>query len=229
MIKNTVKATIQLKSELWEYMLYFWISMAICLHMILSQNIACWGADLIYKVAILPAHWGNSFVEIRQSHDSLISTQLGFLYYTGKTTYLHRNRVLMLYAWIPFLLSWFNFNPSMDKYNHMPSKVGWDYLSIPKLQRFHRWSLGMDKWYHPTSYGGFMLGFKLNHVSKRGRWQRQTVLFIRLYAPCQSFFTYLFLWICIRWSENIIQDEWGYLVINHSTSKISVDIQRKRF
>ena len=23
--------------------------------------------------------------------------------------------------------------------------MGWNYLSIPKLQRLHRWSLGMDK------------------------------------------------------------------------------------
>ena len=48
----------------------------------------------------------------------------------------------------------------------------WDYLSIPKLQRLHRWSLGMDKQFHPTFHNGWdyisMLGLKLNHVSKRG-------------------------------------------------------------
>ena len=48
----------------------------------------------------------------------------------------------------------------------------WNYLCIPKLQRLHRWSLGMDKWFHPTYYEGYnylsMLGFKLSHFSKRG-------------------------------------------------------------
>ena len=47
----------------------------------------------------------------------------------------------------------------------------WNYLSIPKLQRLHRWSLGMDK-FHPIHYNGCnylsMLGLKLNHVSKSG-------------------------------------------------------------
>ena len=50
--------------------------------------------------------------------------------------------------------------------------MGWNYLSIPKLQRCNRWSLGMDKWFHPTLYWACdylsMLGLKLNHVSKRG-------------------------------------------------------------
>ena len=50
--------------------------------------------------------------------------------------------------------------------------MGWNHLSIPKLQRLYRWSLGMDNWFHPTFYNGsdylFMLGFKLIHVSKRG-------------------------------------------------------------
>ena len=50
--------------------------------------------------------------------------------------------------------------------------MGWNYLSIPKLQRCNRWSLGMDKWFHPklcwTCDYLSMLGLKLNHVSKRG-------------------------------------------------------------
>ena len=52
--------------------------------------------------------------------------------------------------------------------------MGWNYWSIPKLQRLHRWSLGMDKWFHPTFYNECnylsMLGLKLNHVSKRSHW-----------------------------------------------------------
>ena len=51
----------------------------------------------------------------------------------------------------------------------------WNYLSIPKLQRLHRWSLGMDKLFHPTLHNGCdyisMLGLKLTHVSKRGYWR----------------------------------------------------------
>ena len=52
--------------------------------------------------------------------------------------------------------------------------MGWNYLSIPKLQRLHRWSLAMDKSLHPILYNGCnylsMPGLKLNHVSKRDHW-----------------------------------------------------------
>ena len=54
--------------------------------------------------------------------------------------------------------------------------MGWNYLSIPKLQRCNRWSLGMDKSFHPTLYQACnylsMLWLKLNHVSKWGHWCR---------------------------------------------------------
>ena len=44
----------------------------------------------------------------------------------------------------------------------------WSYVSISNLQRLHRWSLGMAKWFHPTLYDECdslsMLGFKLIHV-----------------------------------------------------------------
>ena len=45
----------------------------------------------------------------------------------------------------PLSITWFNFNHRMDKLSHNLQSVGWNYLSIPKLQRLHRWSLGMDK------------------------------------------------------------------------------------
>ena len=71
----------------------------------------------------------------------------------------------------PFLLTWFNFNPSMDKETHPLWFMRWNYLSIHKLQRCNRWSLGLKKWFHPTLYNGcdylFMPGLKLIHVSKR--------------------------------------------------------------
>ena len=50
--------------------------------------------------------------------------------------------------------------------------MGWNYLFIPKLQRCNRWSLGMDKPFHPTLYQAYsylsVLELKLNHVCKRG-------------------------------------------------------------
>ena len=52
--------------------------------------------------------------------------------------------------------------------------MGWNYLSIPKVQQCNRWSQGMDNWWHSTLYNGFhhltMLGFKLIHVSKLDPW-----------------------------------------------------------
>ena len=52
--------------------------------------------------------------------------------------------------------------------------MGWNYLSIPKLQRCNRWSLGMDKLFRRRLYQACnylsMLGLQLNHVSKRGHW-----------------------------------------------------------
>ena len=43
------------------------------------------------------------------------------------------------------LLTCINFNPSMDKKLHAQKSVACDYVSIPRLQRLHRWSLGVDK------------------------------------------------------------------------------------
>ena len=55
--------------------------------------------------------------------------------------------------------------------------MGWNYLSIPKLQRCNRWILGMDKQFHLTLYQACnylsMLGLKLNYVSKRGHRKQQ--------------------------------------------------------
>ena len=46
---------------------------------------------------------------------------------------------------LPLLLTWIDFNPSLDKLLHPSWNVGWNYLSIPKLQWWNCWSLGMDK------------------------------------------------------------------------------------
>ena len=43
------------------------------------------------------------------------------------------------------LLIRINVNPNMDKLLYPLLSVGWYHISIPKLQRCNRWSLGMDK------------------------------------------------------------------------------------
>ena len=41
----------------------------------------------------------------------------------------------------PLSLTWFNFNPSMDKQSHHTQQsVGWNYLSITTLKQLHCWS-----------------------------------------------------------------------------------------
>ena len=85
-------------------------------------------------------------------------------------THFTAYRLVGGYQW-PLLLTWFNFNPRMDKQSHAQWSVRRNNLSIPKLQRCKRWSLGMDNEFHPTLFNAcnylFMLRLKLNHVSKR--------------------------------------------------------------
>ena len=49
--------------------------------------------------------------------------------------------------------------------------MGWNCVTISKLQRLHRWSLKMDTQFYPTLYNGCnylsMLGLTLTHVSTR--------------------------------------------------------------
>ena len=56
--------------------------------------------------------------------------------------------------------------------NKLSCKI--NYLSIPKLQRLHRWSLGIDKWFYSTLYHGCnyfnMLGLQSISVNKRSPW-----------------------------------------------------------
>ena len=88
------------------------------------------------------------------------------------------------------LLTWINFNPSMDKYSHAQLSVGWNCLSIPKLQWLHHWSLGMDTSFYPTLYNGWnyssMLGLKLHHVSKRAPRSPATMVVIVCTAGHES-------------------------------------------
>ena len=64
----------------------------------------------------------------------------------------------------------------------------WNDLSIPKLQRCNRWSLGMDKSFHHTLNWArdylSMLGSKTNHVSKRGHNSFRDTHFGPWTSPC---------------------------------------------
>ena len=59
--------------------------------------------------------------------------------------------------------------------NHRPVK--WNYLSIPNLQRWNHWRLGMDTEFHPTLYNGYncLSMLRLNHFNKGSPlWRRYT-------------------------------------------------------
>ena len=57
-------------------------------------------------------------------------------------------------TWGPFYKHRLTLLPSWIS-NHMPIKnLGWNYLSIAKLQRLCRWSLAMDKQCYPILYKG---------------------------------------------------------------------------
>ena len=92
--------------------------------------------------------------------------------------------------------------------------MGWNYLSIPKLQRLHRWSLGMDKQFHPIFYNGCnylsMLGLKLNHVSKRGHRYRGITRFdwtSHLYTNEEQTWSQLVM-VWTKWGERV-HEGWG--------------------
>ena len=76
----------------------------------------------------------------------------------------------------------------MDKSSLDQESVGWNYLSILKLQRLHRWSLGMDEKFHPTLYDGciylFMVGLKLIYINKTVVWSALSQLIAKsLFKP----------------------------------------------
>ena len=52
-------------------------------------------------------------------------------WYECQTLYFSASRINYLG---PFSLAWMDLNPNMDKYSHAQWSVGWDYLSIRKLQ-----------------------------------------------------------------------------------------------
>ena len=77
--------------------------------------------------------------------------------------------------------------------------MGLNYLFISKLQLCNRWSLGVDKWFHPTLHCACdylsMLRFELNHDSKRGHRGRKQPFY--LMAAGISTFNYLTLFFLL--------------------------------
>ena len=53
--------------------------------------------------------------------------------------------LFLLIPWGPFLLTWVNFNHSIDKKLHPLWSVGRNYLSLPNRQRCSHWNLETDK------------------------------------------------------------------------------------
>ena len=75
------------------------------------------------------------------------------------------------------------------------------YLSIPKLQRFHRWSFGMDNQFHHTHHNGCnylsMLGLKLIHASKNDHWHLGcSVLYMCHQKDMHSLLFAVTTWLC---------------------------------
>ena len=80
--------------------------------------------------------------------------------------------------------------------------MGWNCLTISKLQCLHSWSLGMDKQFHLTHYNGCnylsILGLKLIHVSKWGHWTGLCLVFNYMVFSHSVFFNILYIYImCI--------------------------------
>ena len=79
-----------------------------------------------------------------------ISMKLNFWKRNTKLWLFHYNSVdsdsdsLQHWDLGPRLLTWVNFNHSMDMQLHPLYSLGLNYLSIPKIQLCNRWSLGMD-------------------------------------------------------------------------------------
>ena len=83
--------------------------------------------------------------------------------------------------------------------------MGWNYISIPKLQRYNRynrWSLGMEKEFHPKLYWAcdylYILELKLKSVSKRGPRSNISLSFVTSSNKHLSAFS-LLLWIIRIW------------------------------
>ena len=91
--------------------------------------------------------------------------------------------VIVTYKYSCDLFTHLNFNSSMDKLFPQPDRLGWNFLSIPKLQRLHRWSLRMDNQFHPTlcNVCDYLCMMDVQSLGKKNTTKRK---------PCASFCKY---------------------------------------
>ena len=68
--------------------------------------------------------------------------------------------------------------------------MGWNYLSIPKLQLLHRWNLGKDELFHPTFDNGcnylVVLGLDYIHIITLWHEQDEQLQVVGLRVPFES-------------------------------------------
>ena len=127
-----------------------------------------WVVGMMYTVYhySCPAMWGldASDTKFRSSVCSDKSAQRAPIIFDGSIGSVRPDTPFITYG-LTLISAWIS--------NLICSKTeGWNYLSIPTLQRLHRWCLGIDKLFYPTlqnicNYSS-MLGLKLIHASKRG-------------------------------------------------------------
>ena len=93
------------------------------------------------------------------------------------------------------------------------SHVGWNYLSILKRQRLHRWGLLMDNSFHLTLYNEcnylFMRGLKLMHFNEMGPTTAKTFLAM---SCCITYTLYTSKCFCISGKK-------GYLLTTYNFVK----------
>ena len=115
-----------------------------CLSVILdTKNLAC---EIIYKrclIIIIKSEVWTIIHYLGLGHETMVySNELLQDGKLKKKTKKKRNfsspQLLrpLYYHGLTLVPAWIN--------NNMPGSVGWDYLSIPILQRLHRWSMGME-------------------------------------------------------------------------------------
>ena len=104
------------------------------------------------SVVQAPSHYLNDWLSVGLLWTSLVKFEYEYTNILIQRIHLNMSPV----KWLILIIMW---------------RVGWNFLSISKLQRLHRWILRMDKLFHPTLYSGcnylFKLGLRSIHVIKQ--------------------------------------------------------------
>ena len=88
---------------------------------------------------MLTAKWGSFRRDL-----NVFITKLSLIF--------HRLTTIISLIQDSILQIWINFNPRMDEQSHPSQNVGWNCLSIPRLQWCNHWILGMGKYSRATFY-----------------------------------------------------------------------------